>query len=191
MKVAIYARVSTDKQENDNQLLVLREFCEKQGWNIGREYVDVVSGSGRKERPQFKAMLDAASRREFDLVLFWALDRFSREGVGKTYKYFEDFKTWGVRWWSYTQSFFNTDDELVRDLLLSMFATIAKQERLDISERTKAGLRRAKRQGVVLGRPTADLDMDRVRKLQSNGLSLRAIATKVGYSPSLLCKRLA
>jgi DNA invertase Pin-like site-specific DNA recombinase len=84
MLIAIYARVSTDKQDNDNQLIQLREFASKQGWIIVAEYVDTVSGSGKKERPQFKRMILEASQRQFDLLLFWKLDRLSREGTRRT-----------------------------------------------------------------------------------------------------------
>jgi DNA invertase Pin-like site-specific DNA recombinase len=77
--VVIYSRVSTkDKgQDVENQLLQLREFCTKQGWDIAKVYVDHASGK-RGDRESFQQMFAAASRREFDLVLFWSLDRFSR-----------------------------------------------------------------------------------------------------------------
>jgi DNA invertase Pin-like site-specific DNA recombinase len=78
LNVGIYARVSPDKQDNGNQLEQLREFAARQGWAIPVEYVDTVTGSGRKTRPQFERMLLAASQRQFDLLLFWALDRLSR-----------------------------------------------------------------------------------------------------------------
>jgi len=84
MKVAIYARVSTDKQDNANQLEQLREFASRQSWEVVTEYKDTVSGSGRRTRPQFDAVMLAASQGKFDLLLFWALDRLSREGIVKT-----------------------------------------------------------------------------------------------------------
>ena len=87
MKVAINARVSTDKQDNSNQQERLREFASKQGWEIVTEYKDTVTGSGRRNRPQFDAVMLAASQRKFDLLLFWALDRLSREGIVKTLSY--------------------------------------------------------------------------------------------------------
>jgi putative DNA-invertase from lambdoid prophage Rac len=80
MKIAIYARVSTDKQETENQLLQLREFASKLDWQISLEYVDYESGS-KSDRPAFKQMFEDAAKRHFDLVLFWSLDRLSREGV--------------------------------------------------------------------------------------------------------------
>jgi DNA invertase Pin-like site-specific DNA recombinase len=84
INVGIYARVSTDKQDNGNQLAQLREFAARQGWAIAVEYLDTVTGSGRKIRPEFESMLLAASQRKVDLLLFWALDRLSREGIVKT-----------------------------------------------------------------------------------------------------------
>ena len=86
-------------------------------------------------RPQFQAMLAAASRREFDLVLFWSLDRFSREGVLPTLKHLEVLTSYGVAWKSYTEQYFDSCG-IFRDAVISIAATLAKQERLKISERT-------------------------------------------------------
>ena len=80
MKVAIYARVSTDKQETKNQLIELREYSKKSDWEIFNEYVDVISGKEEK-RPQYDKLFRDAHKKKFDVVLFWALDRFSRSGT--------------------------------------------------------------------------------------------------------------
>jgi DNA invertase Pin-like site-specific DNA recombinase len=189
MKTAIYARVSTRKQETDNQLQQLREFAAKQGWEIVAEYVDVVSGSGKKERPRFLAMMQDASQHRFDLLLFWSLDRLSREGIVKTLGYLQQFKSWNVGWRSYTQPFLDTGNAMVTDIVLSVLSAVAQQERLTISERTLAGLRRARRAGKVLGRPSADVDMAKVEKRRAKGESLRSIASDLGVSAALLCKR--
>jgi DNA invertase Pin-like site-specific DNA recombinase len=172
------------------ELPVLREFAAKQGWEVVGEYVDVVSGSGRKERPQFLAMMQDASQHKFDLLLFWALDRLSREGIVKTLGYLQQFKAWNVGWRSYTQPFLDTGNAMVTDIVPSVLAAVAQQERLTISERTLAGLRRAVRAGKVLGRPTAVVDMAKVEKRRARGESLRAIARDLGLSASLLCKRI-
>jgi hypothetical protein len=97
-RIALYARVSTkDKgQDTENQRIQLREFAAKQDWTIVHEYVNHFSGRTAEKRPQFQAMLAAASRREFDLVLFWSLNRFSREGVLPTLKYLEVLTSYGV-----------------------------------------------------------------------------------------------
>src|SRR5208337_4878278 len=76
MDIAIYSRISTDKQDNQNQLDQLRGFAASQGWRIKREYVDVATGKN-SDREQFKALFKSASRREFELVLFWSLDRLA------------------------------------------------------------------------------------------------------------------
>jgi len=113
MKVAIYALVSRDKQVNSNQLEQIRKFARKQGWEIVTECKDTVSGSGRHKRLQFEAVMLAASQRKFDLLVFWALDRLSREGIVKTLGYLEQLRTWGCGWHSYTQPFLDTDNEMI------------------------------------------------------------------------------
>src|SRR5437868_5206459 len=108
MRIAIYCRVSTDRQENGNQLEQLKTFAMNQGWEVVEMYIETVSGSGKKARPQFDAMMLAASQKQFDLLLFWALDRLSREGIVKTLGYLEQLKGWGIGWRSYTQPFLDT-----------------------------------------------------------------------------------
>ena len=83
------------------------------------------------------------STKKFDLLLFWALDRLSREGISKTIGYLEQLKGWQVGWRSYTQPFLDTGNDMVTGIVLSVLAAVAQQERIVISERTKAGLRRA------------------------------------------------
>jgi DNA invertase Pin-like site-specific DNA recombinase len=179
----LYARVSTkDKgQDTENQLAQLREFAAKQDWIITHEYVDHVSGKTADKRPQFQAMLAAASRREFDLVLFWSLDRFSREGVLPTLKHLEVLTSYGVAWKSFTEQYLDSCG-IFRDAVISIAATLAKQERLKISERTVAGLERARKQGRVGGRPRLVLDRDQVRRLRNEGKSLREISDQMGLS---------
>ena len=190
MKIGIYARVSTRKQDEANQLAQLRDFATKQGWEIVAEFIDVVSGSGKKQRPQFENMMLAASQRQFDLLLFWALDRLSREGIVKTIGHLEKLKGWGVGWRSFTQPFLDTGNEMVNDIVLSVLAAVAKQERLTISERTRAGLARARREGKTLGRPEVRLNLERVRNMQKDGLGLRPIAKKLGCSVNTVQKAL-
>jgi DNA invertase Pin-like site-specific DNA recombinase len=152
-RCAILARVSTDHQDTESQLDGLRAFASQQGWVLTAEYIDVASGSGRKARPQFDACMLAASQRKFDVLLFWSLDRLSREGIVKTIGYLEQLKTWGVGWRSYTQPFLDTGHELANSIVLSVLAALAKQQRIDISERTRTGLAKLRAKGVRLGRP--------------------------------------
>ena len=185
---AIYARVSTNKQDNGNQLIQLREFAAKQGWTIVAEYVDTVSGSGKKDRTQFDAMMLAASQKKFDVLLFWKLDRLSREGVRKTLRYLEQLDSYGVAWRSFTEQFFDSCG-IMRDVVISIMATLAEQERITISDRTKAGLQRARKAGKRLGGKPIHVDMLTVQKRRAAGESLRAIARSLNVSPSLLVKK--
>jgi DNA invertase Pin-like site-specific DNA recombinase len=187
MQIAIYGRVSTKKQDEMNQLLQLREFVRTQaGWTLEKEYIDRVSGTGEKERPQFQEMLSDASRRKFDLLLFWSLDRLSREGIVKTIGYLEQLRGWGVGWRSYTQPFLDTGNEMVSTIVLSVLAAVAKQERVVISERTRAGLQRALKAGRRLGRRPVRVDVQQARKLQRDGLGLRPIAKRFKISVNTL-----
>jgi DNA invertase Pin-like site-specific DNA recombinase len=130
VKVAIYGRVSTrDKgQDVENQLAQLRDFSAKQGWEIAAEYTDNESGS-KSDRPQFQAMLKAASQRKFDLLLFWSLDRLSREGVLPTLQYLNQLTSYGVNYRSFTEQYFDSCG-VFRDAVISILATVAKQERI-------------------------------------------------------------
>jgi DNA invertase Pin-like site-specific DNA recombinase len=132
-------------------------------------------------------MLAAASRHEFDLVLFWSLDRFSREGVLPTLKHLEQLTSYGVMWKSFTEQYFDSCG-IFRDAVISIAATLAKQERLKISERTIAGLQRAKRQGRVGGRPRVVVDREQVRNLRKAGQSLGEIAAEMGLSKTTVAR---
>ena len=191
MRVALYGRVSKGdgKQDTDNQLHELREFCKRSGWEIGHEYVDRASGK-TADRPQFRRMFEYAAKRKFDLVLFWALDRFTREGVLETLNHLQRLSAWGVGWRSYQETYFDSCGPF-KDVVVSLMATLAKQERLRISERTKAGLQRARRAGKVLGRPRVGVNLGKLKRLQTEGFSLRQIAVKTGYSVSTVVRALA
>ena len=188
MNIAIYSRVSTkDKgQDVQNQLKQLREFCEKQGWPIMREFVDHASGK-HGDREQFQAMFAAASRREFGLVLFWSLDRFSREGVYETLQYLQRLTAYGVGYRSFTEQYLDSCG-LFKDAVISILATIAKQERVRLSERTIAGLERARVQGRIGGRPRREYDHDRLAELRRSGLSLGQIAVQMGLSKTTVAR---
>jgi DNA invertase Pin-like site-specific DNA recombinase len=182
MKIAIYARVSTDKQDTENQLVQLREFASKQGWNVIREYTDYESGS-KSDRAQFQQMFADASRRKFDLVLFWALDRLSREGVLETLQHLNRLTSYGVGFRSFTEQFFDSCG-IFKDAVIAIMATLAKQERVKRSERTKAGLARVRATGRVLGRPAklTGRHTAEIARLRSEGLSLRAVGRQLGIS---------
>jgi DNA invertase Pin-like site-specific DNA recombinase len=188
--VAIYARVSTkEKQEIQNQLRELRQWCGRMGHRIYHEYIDKETGSkGRSERKQFSQMFKDASQRKFDLVVFWALDRFTREGLQKTIYYLQQLDGYGVKFHSYQEEYLNTDNELVRDILISVLASLAKQERRRISERTKAGLDTARQKGKKLGAPSKGHLKDEIVRLVRQGNPKQAVAKKLKISRSTVYK---
>ena len=139
-------------------------------WRVVAEYEDRESGT--KDRPQFKAMMDAASRREFDTVLVWSLDRFSREGIGKTFDHLRRLGSYGVKFRSYSESFLDTTAEC-GELVAAIFAFVASFERRRIAERIVAGLARARAEGTVLGRPRVPVNRTKVWRMADQGKSMR------------------
>jgi DNA invertase Pin-like site-specific DNA recombinase len=187
MNVAIYARVSTrDKgQDCENQLRELREYVGKrdtEGWQISGEYVDHASG-GSSDRENFNRMFADAAQRRFDLVLFWSLDRFSREGVLETLQHLQRLSNHGVDWFSLKEEYLRSVG-MFREAVLSILATIAKQERIRLSERVKSGLDRARSEGTLLGRPAAIVNRDRIVELRKEGLAQWQIGERLGISKS-------
>jgi DNA invertase Pin-like site-specific DNA recombinase len=185
MKIALYARVSTrDKgQEHENQLQELRAFVKRkksEGWKIAHEFIDHASGK-TAERPAFRKLFEAASRKEFDIVVFWSLDRFSREGILETLQHLQRLGSHGVEWFSYREEYLRSTGPF-RDAVLAILAAIARQERVRISERVQAGLSRARARGKKLGRPRAAVRPERVRALRERGMSIRQIAAETGVS---------
>jgi DNA invertase Pin-like site-specific DNA recombinase len=182
MKIAIYARVSTkDKgQETTNQSSQLQEFALKQDWPIHDMYIDHESG-GKSDRPEFQRMFEDASKRKFDLVLFWSLDRLSREGVLETLQHLNRLTSYGVGFKSYTEQYFDSCG-IFKDAVIAILATVAKQERVRLSERTKAGLAIARSRGKVIGRPKLQVKAADVARLRSQGHSNRAIGRTLGVS---------
>lgn len=181
-RVAIYARVSTkDKgQEVENQLRQLREFAALQGWTISREYIDHETAKA-DDRAEFQAMFKDACQRRFDVLLFWALDRLSREGVLETLRHLNRLTSYGVGYRSFTEPYFDSCG-IFKDAVIAIIATVAKQERVRISQRVKAGLETARAKGKRLGRPRVIVDRARIDRLRAEGLSWPCIARQLGVS---------
>jgi DNA invertase Pin-like site-specific DNA recombinase len=190
MKVAIYARVSTkDKgQDTENQLHQLRAFAEQHG-TIYRVYTEQESG-GKADRTEFKHLLLEAYQKRFDLVVFWRLDRFSREGALATLRYLKELKDHGVNYKSFTEPYLDSLGPF-GDVIVSMLATIAAQDLIKISENTKAALAKKKVAGVQLGAPAKSTEIiAQVRRLKASGASNQAIARALKMSPSTVAKYL-
>lgn len=185
-KSAIYMRVSKDdgSQETDNQLLVLEEEIERAGEKLVEIYIDRETGTkGRRERSDFDRMFRDAERRRFDLLRFWALDRFSREGIRKTIGYLQRLDHLGVRFKSHTEPYLNTDNELIAHIVIGVTSYYAQLEAQRISDRTKAGLVRARAQGKVIGRPDGyDRWKPVLESMLADGYGKKRITRETGLS---------
>jgi DNA invertase Pin-like site-specific DNA recombinase len=180
--------VSTRDQAPENQLRQLRLYARSQGWKVTTEYVDVETGANGK-RPQFLAMMEAAGRHEFDVLLYWALDRLSREGVAQTFRYLEQLRAAGVAWHDFTNPITSATGPYA-DLFIAISAVWAKVERELISARTKAALDRARAQGKTLGRPRADVDPRRLERYHAQGYSVAKMARLLKVSRQTVLRRL-
>ncbi len=183
MRIAIYSRTSTQKQDTQNQLVQLRDFATKQNWRIVAEYIDTGCTGGTSDRGQFQKMFMDASQRKFDLLLFWSLDRLSREGVYETLTHLNRLTACGVEYRSFSEQFFDSCG-VFRDAVISILAVLAKQEKVRMVERTKAGLAVARAKGRRLGRPrTVTASRLQVSELRALGFSWRKIGRDLGISP--------
>ena len=192
-RVALYLRVSLDdgRQTIENQRDQLAEFCLSMGWRVVAEFSDQKSGKS-SDRPGLQKMKAAASKREFDHLLFWDLSRLSRGGVSETLRLLEELRAWGVTWRSYQEAYIDSLGPFA-EVVIALLSSIAKMEREKIRERTLAGLQRARKHGRIGGRPKAIEDfklVQQVEALRAEGQSIRKIAVKVGVSPTTVQKLL-
>jgi|SRR5579859_455205 len=190
MKVALYARVSTAEQTNENQLLDLRKYCDGHGHKIVATYEDTGSG-GKANRKQLKQMLADAAAHKFELLLFWHLDRLTREGTFKALLYLNQLSEYEVAWKSLQQEYLDTSTPYGR-IVVAVTAEIANMFLEDISQKTKAGLARARAKGKFGGRPRSlcQFDKEKVAQMRAEGLSYPAIARKFKVHPDTISRAL-
>lgn len=181
MKVALYLRISKESSELDNQRLVLQDYCDKMNYEMVDIYADIISGASTK-RPEFNRMLSDASKHKFSLLLFYSLDRFSRSGTRDTIRYLQMLDDYNVMYKSYTEQYIDSSG-IFKDVIIALLSTLAKQERIRISERVHAGLARARQQGRVGGRPSLeDFKIKKIKELKSEGRSIISIAKELDIS---------
>lgn len=181
MKCIIYTRVSTEDQTALNQIEQLKAYALKQSWEIVDIVTDVCSGEkSAVDRLGLKRVFADARQRKFDVLLFWSLDRLSREGSRTTLEYLTRLDSCKVKWHSYTEEYISSLG-IFADAIIALMASLAKQERIRISERTKAGMQRIRAKGVKLGRPKIS-DDTKIHELRKSGLSMAQIANVTGLS---------
>jgi DNA invertase Pin-like site-specific DNA recombinase len=181
MKIGLYARISRDSSDLDNQLLILRDYCQRMNYEIVFEYTDIISGVA-PNRKEFNKMLADASKRKFDMLLFYALDRFSRAGTRETIHYLQMLDDYGVAYKSFTEQYIDSSG-IFKDVIIALLSTLAKQERIRISERVKAGLEKSRQQGRVGGRPPLEEEkINKIKTLKANGRSIVSISKELKIS---------
>lgn len=183
MKAAIYARVSTADQHSDMQVAEMKTYCERRGWVISSEYVDVCSGA-KDSRPQLDRLMSDARQRCFDVVLVWKLDRFGRS-LRHLLTALGEFEALGV-------SFASLRDSLdlstpAGRLMFQVIGAMAEFERSLIRERVKASLQHIKAHGPrpgkkEIGRPRKLVDAAKIIEMRSQGQSWPQIARATGLS---------
>ncbi len=182
MRTAIYARVSTNNgQDPEMQLRELREYCQRRGWEIIQEYVDVGISGTKEKRPQLDKLLADAHRRYFDVVVVWRFDRFARS-VSHLLRALENFRSLGIEFVSLSEQVDTSTP--TGKMIFTVLGAVAELERSLIVERVRAGLRNARAKGKRLGRPRKVTNQDVIGRMRSQGASWRAIGKAIGVSPA-------
>ena len=186
---ALYARVSTDDQDCEMQLVEMRAYVERRGWPIFAEYVDTGWSGSKAERPQFNKLMAAARKRQFDIIVCWKVDRFGRS-VANFVQHLQNLESWGVRFLVTTQAIDTDNQNPSSRLLMQILSAVAEFERAMIIERVRAGMKAAKRRGVHCGRKRVIVDATKVRALHLRGKSIKAIAAELKLSPGVVQRTL-
>ena len=180
MRAAIYARVSTSDQNCELQLAELREFAQRRGWTVHKEYVDSGFSGAKASRPALDKLMADAGQRRFDAVLVYKLDRFGRSVLNLSQS-LAALDSYGIRFLAISQGVDTDAANPTSRLLLNILASVAAFELELIKERTLLGVRAARANGKILGRPKRVFRRDEVVRLRDqDGLSWRAIAKKLG-----------
>ncbi len=178
VRVAIYYRVSTERQTVENQVLDLKKYCESRHWTIIETFVD-DGVSSMKKRDKLDEVMTLAKHRKIDVLLVWAYDRFARSTI-HLINTLDDLRAEEVDFVSFQQQIDTTTPS--GRLLYTITAGFAEYERSMIIERVKAGLRRVKASGRHLGRPSLPQEVkERIRELHKAGQSYKAIAKQITW----------
>jgi len=187
-RAAVYLRVSTGGQSAANPRPEVAAIVSTRGLVLVGEYIETASGGPTAARPEFARLMADARAARFDVLVIWALDRFGRSMVGNLGAVLELDRI-GVEVVSVRESWLDTGGP-VRALLLAIFSWVAEQERERLGERTRAGLDRARSNGVKLGRPERRIDLRAAVRLHAGGLSWARVARQLKVPSTTLARAL-
>jgi len=187
MKIALYARVSTEGQDPEVQLAALRAHATQRGWEIVEEFVDHGFSGAKERRPALDRLIKAIWTGQFQAVLVWRFDRFARS-VKHLLTALEQFRALNVHFISLQEQFDTSTP--IGHAMFTIIGAMAQLERDIIREWVKAGLAQARAKGVRLGRPTVRIDPAALALLQDQGLPLPEIARQLRCSRSTVKRRL-
>jgi DNA invertase Pin-like site-specific DNA recombinase len=189
-RVALYARVSTDKQSTENQLIELRAAATRMGWDVVGEFVDrgISGAKGRAERPRLDAMLKGVARKEFDIVAAWSVDRLGRSLIDLV-GLLQELHSMGMDLYLHQQGINTTTP--AGKAMFQMMGVFAEFERGMIVERVKSGMARAKKNGTksgnAIGRPSVSTVIEaHIRELRASGLGIVKTAKAAGCGVSVV-----
>ena len=191
MKVALYARVSTDDKEQnpETQLYALRNFCRDAGWEIHQEYVDRARAKDYKHREAWQQLQKDARQHKFKAVLVFRLDRAFRS-VRECVNLVEDWYDRGIRFKSVAEDVIDTTTAQGR-FILQIMAAIAELESSIIGDRVAAGMARAKAEGKHIGRRTLDISIEDIYGTLQESRTIAEAAEKLKCSRAYIYKELA
>jgi DNA invertase Pin-like site-specific DNA recombinase len=178
---ALYSRVSTigHGQDPAMQTRELTEYCQRRGWEVFDLYVDNGVSGKKDSRPQLNRLMQAAHERQFDVVVVWRFDRFTRS-VSHLLRALETFNALGIQFVSLCEQVDTTTP--TGKLVFTILGAVSEGERNLIAERVRAGLRNARAKGKTLGRPRKNVDAAQIRALRASGHSWRSIARAMKLS---------
>jgi len=187
MRVAIYARVSTanNGQDPTMQTRELQEYCERRGWSVVGQFVDLGISGTKEKRPELDRLMTDAHRRRFDAVIVWKFDRFARS-VSHLLRALETFQALGIHFVSLSESLDTSTP--AGKMVFTVLGAVAELERSLIVERVKAGLRNARAKGKRLGRPRMVVDASRITTLRAQGLGWKKISRQLGCGVSTVLR---
>ena len=155
MKAALYLRVSTTEQDTANQLSALEDYGKRRGFEIVQVYSENETAWKAGHQAELAKLFEDARKGKFEVVLVWALDRLSREGALAILSLVDKLKRYGAKVISYQESWTEAPGDLA-DILYAITGWVARMESQRRSERTKAGLERARREGKPIGKRGPD-----------------------------------